>query len=132
MKVDYCAQLAIGLKGYQTYPGLLGLTQRGQKWRHILPSYTWINVGSHNLFLEDITVFETIQLLMEPLYASRLNQTGHGWYVFADQGKLSAYCALKPEEAVEPGMLPGSEAVVCGLIDIAQHMGFEVMRSDVG
>lgn len=69
---------------------------------------------------------------MEPLFSLEVKPNGdHGWNVFADQGKLSTYCVFKPE-AVEHGMLPGSEAVVCRLIDIAQHMGFKVRISDVG
>lgn len=55
----------------------------------------------------------------------------HGWKMFADQDKLSAYCVFKPEDAVEPGMLPIFKTIACGLIYIAQLMGFEVMRSDV-
>lgn len=45
---------------------------------------------------------------------------------------ISCLIGIAEAKLPEPGILPGSEAVACGLIDIAQHMGFEVMGSDVG
>lgn len=126
MQLDYCVQLAIGPKGYQTYPGLLDLTQREQKWQNILLNQCWKPQPVSGRYRDNaVADGASVCLEVKP-------KGGHGWYVFTDQGKLSAYCALKPEEAVEPGKIPGSEAVACGLIDIDEHMSFEVMRSDVG
>jgi acetyl esterase/lipase len=88
-------------------------------WADILPARTWVNVGSHDIFLHDIQAFvqnasadgASVELQVSPGMA-------HAWQFKLDRATQSEYCGLGPGEEVPAGVMPGSENIAEGLLTV--------------
>ncbi|KAL2845309.1 Alpha/Beta hydrolase protein [Aspergillus pseudoustus] len=128
--LDRCVE-AVGAKDGGDELGLVDFTQRcsveGKKenknkeksWKDVLPAKTWVNVGSHDLFLHDIQSFVAnaeadgadIELQVTPCM-------GHGWQIGLDQPTVKEYCNLGPGQEVPNGVMRGSESIAEGLLKL--------------
>lgn len=110
-----------GQDGRKRFSGLLNLAapraSSDATWKEILPSRTWVNVGAHDLFLDDVQAFyrnaandgATIELDVT-------KGKPHGWQAMDDKFTESTYTALRPGEAVGVGVMAGSENMASGLL----------------
>jgi acetyl esterase/lipase len=88
-------------------------------WADILPARTWVNVGSHDVFLHDIQTFvqnatadgASVELQVSPGMA-------HGWQFKLDRATQGEYCGLGPWEDVPVGLMPGSENIAEELLRV--------------
>ncbi|KAL4865669.1 Alpha/Beta hydrolase protein [Aspergillus spectabilis] len=124
--LDRCVE-AVGAKDGETGEGKLGLvdfTKPGplggdKNWKEILPAKTWVNVGSHDVFLHDIETFvasaeadgANIELQVTP-------RMGHGWQLGLDRTTEKEYCGLGSGEDVPKGIMRGSENIAKGLVKL--------------
>lgn len=134
--LDRCAGEVLGTgadaAGSNTYEGvnwdqleLVDLTRPPTKgkgealtWKQILPSFTWINVGEHDNFYDDIQTFRRqaeadgarVELDITP-------KKPHGWHA-GDRPKAKALCQMGPDAEVPAGMLPGCENVGNALLRV--------------
>lgn len=126
-QLDLCAQAVIGPDGYRQCPQLVDYAQpcgSRRSWKELLPKHTWINVGSHDLFVDGIIAFKehavadgaSISLELTP------NQP-HGWYLLADRPTMAIYCNMDSDAQVQAGMLPGAECIASGLFTLLRELG---------
>ena len=97
--LDRCRELLLGVHGRNKFHHLVNFSSplaREHTWDEILPA-TWIMIGSHDVFLDDVTRF------MEAAKADGADvdfcveeKRGHGWTGFHDLLDTKAYCQLKP------------------------------------
>ncbi|CEL03345.1 hypothetical protein ASPCAL04501 [Aspergillus calidoustus] len=88
-------------------------------WEDILPVRTWVNVGSHDVFLYDIQTFvqnasadgASVELQVSPGMA-------HAWQFKLDRSTEAEYCGLGPGEHVPAGIMRGSENIAQGLLRV--------------
>ncbi|KAH7402449.1 Alpha/Beta hydrolase protein [Pyrenochaeta sp. MPI-SDFR-AT-0127] len=88
-------------------------------WKSVLPDRTWVNVGSHDVFLDDIQAF--CHNAARDGAAIELEVTKcktHGWQLFEDKGTESRYCFLGPDEDVPAGLMLGSQNLVNGMLEV--------------
>ncbi|KAM5345268.1 hypothetical protein ACJ41O_011130 [Fusarium nematophilum] len=94
-------------------------SSRGWSWGDVLPRRTWVNVGSYDLFVDDVVDFckhavsEGVELELEIT-----EEKTHGWQAMADYQDSEAYYRLNPGEKVPGGMLPGSLNAMSGLLKV--------------
>ncbi|KAF7550490.1 hypothetical protein G7Z17_g5684 [Cylindrodendrum hubeiense] len=92
---------------------------RGWNWGEVLPRRNWVNVGSYDLFIDDVMTFcesavaEGANLELEVTKAKT-----HGWQAMADHQSSESYYLLEPKEKVPEGMLPGSTNAISGLLRV--------------
>ncbi|KAH8651791.1 Alpha/Beta hydrolase protein [Ilyonectria robusta] len=121
-RLDAAAALVLGWPDNHTGDDLANLSARegrGWRWGDVLPARTWVNVGTYDLFFDDIVAFcdnavaEGAKLEFE---ASK--EKTHGWQARADHEASESYYQLEPNEEVPEGMLPGSVNVASGLLKV--------------
>lgn len=77
-------------------------------WSDILPSHTWVTVGSHDLFIDDIMKFKNHAVADGASIHVEVRVNGtHSWNIIADSGMVKKYCALNPDDTVELGCYQG-------------------------
>lgn len=94
----------------------------------ILPSFTWVNVGRHDVLLHDVQAFverarakgARVQLEITP------NAT-HGWNFTVDKNAEKFFCGLGPEDQVPQGVMAGSDSVCEGIFKILEDDLFAVV-----
>ena len=88
-------------------------------WKDVLPNRTWVGVGSHDLFVDDIQAFcgnalnEGALIKMDVVAGQ-----AHGWDGLADKRSEKEYCALGPEEVVPTECMIGAQSLAQGLVGI--------------
>ncbi|KAL3441745.1 Alpha/Beta hydrolase protein [Aspergillus insuetus] len=119
---------AVGARNAETgaegQVGLMDFTKPGpfngdKNWKAILPAKTWVNVGSHDVFLHDIKAFvasakadgASIELQVTP-------GMGHGWQLGLDQATQKHYYSLGSGQDVPKGIMRGSENFAEGLVTL--------------
>lgn len=123
--LDRAVELAVGPDGQEKHATLIDLAAalpEGRSWAKILPAVTRVNIGSHDLFVDDVGLFvnharedgANIHLEVTP-------KMSHGWQMIGNVPNEKAYCAMSPESPVAEGLLPGSE-------NVANHF-LEIMKS---
>ncbi|RDW93467.1 uncharacterized protein DSM5745_00789 [Aspergillus mulundensis] len=117
--LDRCAALALGPDASQDCRNLLNFcvpSTGDLQWANILPPRTWMNVGSHDLFIDDIISFQTIMAAEGlDIVLSITEGKTHGWQAMADNTSSKTYFNLAPGEALPPGCMPGSANMLLGL-----------------
>lgn len=115
-RLDSAAALAMGSQGGEL--ANFSLPQpRGWNWGDVLPSRTWLNVGSYDLFVDDVVSFcenaaaEGANIKWEITEAKT-----HGWQARADYEGSGPYYMLETKDEVPEGMLPGSINIMKGLL----------------
>ncbi|KAL2809257.1 Alpha/Beta hydrolase protein [Aspergillus granulosus] len=125
--LDRCVE-AVGARDGETGAegklGLVDFTKPGpfngdKNWKDILPAKTWVNVGSHDVFLHDIETFVAsaeadgadIELQVTP-------RMGHGWQLGLDRATEKEYCSLGSGQDVPKGIMRGSENFAEGLVKL--------------
>ncbi|CAK7222844.1 hypothetical protein SCUCBS95973_004974 [Sporothrix curviconia] len=89
-----------------------------RNWKDILPSFTWMNVGEHDMLFDDIHAFKRnaeadgarVDMDITP-------KMPHGWHA-VDRPMVDMLLKLQPEDKIPAGKLPGSENVGAGLITV--------------
>ncbi|KAL4922320.1 Alpha/Beta hydrolase protein [Aspergillus aurantiobrunneus] len=120
--LDRCAEAAIGERGRTEALNLEVLINpwepgSEQSWKEILPSFTWINVGTHDLLLHDIQTF--VQRARTDGARVELDVTPkepHSWNFFRDRNWENPYSKLQPGDRVPSEMMAGSTAIAEGLL----------------
>ncbi|KAJ0414895.1 Alpha/Beta hydrolase protein [Aspergillus carlsbadensis] len=123
--LDRCVEAvgaSSGETGAESKLGLVDFTKRGpfdrdKYWKDILPAKTWVNVGSHDVFLHDIEKFVAsaeadgadLELQVTP-------RMGHGWQLSLDRVTEKEYCSLGSGQDVPEGIMRGSENFADGLL----------------
>lgn len=87
-------------------------------WKQIMPEFTWINVGEHDMFYDDIQTFvrqaeadgARIELDITP-------KKPHGWHA-GDRPNADTLIKMEPDAQVPAGMLPGCENVGNALLRV--------------
>ncbi|KAL1892120.1 hypothetical protein Sste5346_007275 [Sporothrix stenoceras] len=87
-------------------------------WKQIMPEFTWINVGEHDMFYDDIQTFirqatddgARIELDITP-------KKPHGWHA-GDRPNAQKLIEMSPDAEVPAGMLPGCENVGNALLRV--------------
>ncbi|KAK6065677.1 alpha/beta hydrolase fold protein [Seiridium cupressi] len=124
---DQCVALAIGPNGQEKHAALIDFASASpedRSWAEILPNITRLNIGSHDLFVDDAGLFvdqakkdgANIHLEVSP-------RMTHGWQMLSDMPNEKAYLAMSPDSRVAEGFLPGSENVATHLIEIVNSRG---------
>jgi acetyl esterase/lipase len=127
--LDRCVDLVVGKDRNMNTPAreILDLTKPlsdGRLWSHVLPMHSWINVGSHDIFLDDVRHFvqqvraDGAVVDLEIAYGEP-----HGWQFTANESSFNHYCSLQPDQDVPPGMMPGSENILKGAFAILRSCG---------
>lgn len=88
--LDRCTELATGVavdadSAQIDLMDLTGALRNGVDWKRVLPSRTWINIGAHDLFVDDIRKF--VQQATASGARVELEVTGgmpHGWHFTVD------------------------------------------------
>ncbi|GLA33570.1 hypothetical protein AnigIFM63309_000401 [Aspergillus niger] len=126
--LDRCARAAVGNAAGNndiTRFELVDLTKprkNGQSWRQIMPAQTWINVGTHDLFVQEIQSFvELARADGARVELELADGMQHGWQFSKDRHWERQYCALDPADKVPSGMMPGSENIAEGLLMVARQ-----------
>ncbi|KAL3484501.1 Alpha/Beta hydrolase protein [Aspergillus germanicus] len=95
------------------------LADSPKTWADILPARTWVNVGSHDVFLHDIQTFvqnasadgASVEFQVSPGMA-------HAWQFKLDRATQAEYCGMGPGGDVPVGVMPGSENIAEGLLRV--------------
>lgn len=128
--LDRCSRAAVGNAAGNnniTQNELVDLAKprkNGQSWRQVMPAHTWINVGTHDLFVHEIQ--NLVELARADGARVELELTDgmhHGWQFSKDKHWERQYCALDPDDEVPTGMMPGSENIAEGLLMVARQCG---------
>ncbi|KAF4470501.1 het domain-containing [Fusarium albosuccineum] len=128
-QLDAAAELVVGPGAPHGADNLANFSLpygRGWSWGEVLPSRTSVNVGSHDLLVDDIVFFfknaksEGANIELEITEAKT-----HGWQAMADYLDSDAYYKLQGEEEVPEGMLPGSISVMTGLLYLLENEGLD-------
>ncbi|KAH7122078.1 Alpha/Beta hydrolase protein [Dactylonectria estremocensis] len=121
-RLDAAAAMVLGWPDNHSGDNLANFSAREGRdwtWGDVLPARTWVNVGTYDLFFDDIVEFcdnakaEGVNLEFETTEAKT-----HGWQARADWEPSEAYYKLQPDEEVPEGMLPGSVSVAAGLVKV--------------
>jgi acetyl esterase/lipase len=123
--LDRCAEAVRARNGETGVEGKLGLVDftkprpfdGDRSWKDILPAKTWVNVGSHDVFLHDIKSFVAtaeadgadVELQVTP-------RMGHGWQLGLDRATEKEYCGLRSGQDVPKGIMRGSDNFAEGLL----------------
>ncbi|KIH86633.1 hypothetical protein SPBR_08472 [Sporothrix brasiliensis 5110] len=87
-------------------------------WNQILPSFTWINVGEHDMFFDDIQTFiRQAEADGARVQLDMTQKKPHGWHS-GDRSKANEFVQMDPDEAVPEGMLPGCDNVGQALLRV--------------
>ncbi|KAL3430796.1 Alpha/Beta hydrolase protein [Aspergillus tetrazonus] len=119
--LDRCVESAIGERGRVDALNLENLlkqwkTGTERSWKEILPAYTWVNVGSHDVLLHDVQTFvDKARADGARLDLEIADKQPHAWNFSVDNRWVELYCKLKPGDRVPVGMMPGSAAIAEGL-----------------
>ncbi|KAL4804470.1 Alpha/Beta hydrolase protein [Aspergillus unguis] len=122
--LDRCVDAAIGQRGRVDALNLENLLKQWQPgsvqtWKEILPSITWVNVGTHDLLLHDVQTFvEHARNAGANVMLDIAHGQPHGWNFAMDRDWVDRYCGLNPEDEVLPGIMEGSRAISEGLFDV--------------
>ncbi|KAJ0419167.1 Alpha/Beta hydrolase protein [Aspergillus carlsbadensis] len=117
--LDGCVTLALGPDATQDKRNLLNFAVPSTgdlQWANILPARTWMNVGSHDLFFDDIIAFQKIiagEAIDIELTIS--DAKTHGWQSVTDHLCSKTYYNLAPGETLPPDCMPGGANIMSGL-----------------
>ncbi|KAF2847088.1 alpha/beta-hydrolase [Plenodomus tracheiphilus IPT5] len=90
-------------------------------WREILPDRTWVNVGEHDLFADDVQAFaRNAERDGAVVFAEVTKGQCHGWQLFEDGKTQSKYCALGSGEEVPKDFMVGSRNLAMGLLQVVK------------
>ena len=119
--LDEAANMVLGARGRTVFNHLLNFAvpqPRSMTWKDVLPEFTWINVGSHDLFLDDIGNFAANSENDGADVELEVSEGGsHGWQSFVDHATSKKYCSLMPEVDAT-GLMPGAENIAEGILGI--------------
>ncbi|KAL4783861.1 Alpha/Beta hydrolase protein [Aspergillus varians] len=117
--LDRCTTVALGQNPSEHAKSLLNFsrnTDRLWKWDSVLPATTWVNVGSHDLFIDDIIAFQQNAVAEGASVELTITKAKtHGWQSMKDAGSVKAYYALAPGETVPDGLMEGADSIASGL-----------------
>ncbi|KAL4908933.1 Alpha/Beta hydrolase protein [Aspergillus multicolor] len=122
--LDRCVERAIGERGRVDALNLENLLKQWKpgtekNWKGILPAYTWVHVGSHDVFLHDVTTFvENARNDGASVDLDIADKKPHAWNFAADRDWVDLYCGLRPRAPVPDGMMPGSAAIAEGFFRV--------------
>ncbi|KAM0421246.1 hypothetical protein ACHAPT_010968 [Fusarium lateritium] len=119
LRLDGAAALATGGHGGGELANFSAPATRGWSWGDVLPSRTWVNVGSYDLFVDDVvTFYENAVVDGANIKLEITEAKTHGWQARADYEGSEPYYMLDTKEEVSEGMLPGSLNVMEGLLQV--------------
>ncbi|KAK9421729.1 putative Monoterpene epsilon-lactone hydrolase [Seiridium unicorne] len=124
---DQCVALAVGPNGQEKHAALIDFASaspEGYSWAEILPNITRLNIGSHDLFVDDAGLFvDQAKKDGANIHLEVSTRMTHGWQMLSDMPNEKAYLAMSPDSQVAEGFLPGSENVATHLIEIVNSKG---------
>lgn len=134
--LDRCVEAVIGERGRVEALNLEDLINpwepgREHAWDTILPPFTWVNVGEHDVLLHDVQTFVVrarakgarVHLEVRP------NAT-HGWNFAVDKNAEKFFCGLGPDDQVPKGVMAGSDKVCEGIFKIIEDDLFAVVGDE--
>jgi acetyl esterase/lipase len=117
--LDRCASLALGPDATQECKDLLNFCDSSAgraRWGDVLPARTWMNAGSHDLFIDDIIAFQTARAEEGvDIVLMITDSKTHGWQSVEDWKCSTEYYALAPGENLPVGRMPGAANMMTGL-----------------
>ncbi|EEU43449.1 uncharacterized protein NECHADRAFT_82753 [Fusarium vanettenii 77-13-4] len=117
-RLDGAAALAMGSKGGEL-ANFSAPQPRSWSWGDVLPTRTWVNVGSYDLFVDDVVIFcENAATEGADIKWEITEAKTHGWQARADYEGSGPYYMLETDEGVPEGLLPGSVNVMKGLLQV--------------
>ncbi|CAK7219647.1 hypothetical protein SEUCBS140593_003965 [Sporothrix eucalyptigena] len=135
--LDRCADLVIGPNNGKPGAGVqegidwdqlelvdlnLPLGPGRGNWKQILPSFTWMNVGEHDMFFDDIVAFrKTAEADGARMEVNVTPKKPHGWHA-EDRPMANTLLQMSPDETFPSEKLPGCENVGNGLITVWDEM----------
>ncbi|KAL4941813.1 hypothetical protein BDV06DRAFT_173078 [Aspergillus oleicola] len=125
--LDRCGEAAMGERGRVEALNLENLIRQWQPgceqtWKDILPKFTWVNIGSHDVLLHDVQTFvDGARADGAQLFLEVVPRQPHYWNYQRDKDWEDFYCNLGPDDEVPPGVMEGSTNVAEGLFMILDH-----------
>ncbi|KAJ5081096.1 hypothetical protein N7456_013334 [Penicillium angulare] len=93
----------------------------GRTWKQVLPAYSWINIGGHDILLDDATQFVHQARLDGAVVDLEVTKgKPHGWHLTANKASETGYKNLTPNELVPEGIMPGSELIAKAFLEILE------------
>lgn len=119
--LDWAAEKMVPLSVRKKYAEIVDFNRPvpgARSLKDVLPTSTWISVGSHDVFVDDIVRFvkraqndgARVDLEIEP-------DLPHGWNAFLDLSSVSGYLSLGPRDDAK-GVLKAAEKIANGLLSI--------------
>lgn len=119
--LDWAAEKMVPISIREQYAEIVDFNRPisgARSLKDVLPTSTWISVGSHDVFVDDIVRFvkraqndgARVDLEIEP-------DLPHGWNAFMDLTSTSGYLSLGPKDDAK-GMLKAAEKIADGLLSI--------------
>ncbi|CAK7211180.1 hypothetical protein SBRCBS47491_001026 [Sporothrix bragantina] len=94
------------------------LQGKSKNWKQALPAYTWMNVGEHDMFFDDIHKFKkNAEADGARVDVDITPKVPHGWHA-GDRAKVNMVLKLQPDDEIPAGLVPGCENVGEGLITV--------------
>ncbi|KXH54014.1 alpha/beta hydrolase fold protein [Colletotrichum salicis] len=125
--LDGCAKLATdeAVDGTWAQVGFIDLTKPlngGVTWQEVLPSRTWVNVGTHDVFVHDIRTFvHEAQATGAHIELELVDGMPHGWNFTVDKPWEKRYLDLGQSDQVPAAMMQGSAFVAETLWTLLNH-----------
>ncbi|KAL4932852.1 Alpha/Beta hydrolase protein [Aspergillus undulatus] len=125
--LDRCGEAAMGERGRVDALNLENLIRHWQPgceqtWKDILPEYTWVNIGAHDVLLHDVQTFvDCAKADGAQLFLEVVSRQPHYWNYARDRNWEDFYCNLGPNDQVPPGVMEGSTRVAEGLFMIVNR-----------
>ncbi|KAL4785272.1 Alpha/Beta hydrolase protein [Aspergillus varians] len=122
--LDRCVEAVIGERGRVEALNLEDLVNpwepgTEQDWKEILPSFTWVNVGAHDVLLHDVQTFvQRAKAKGAQLELKITPSKPHRWNFDLDKESEDLYCKLRPDDQVPAGMMTGSSTIAEGLLTV--------------
>jgi acetyl esterase/lipase len=117
--LDRCASWVLGEHGREYFPHVVDFASsslpKGLTWSHILPSATWVTVGSHDLFLSDVENFVRVATADGATVDLDIEKgSPHGWLEYYDAPDAKCYLDSPPLEEVA-SIMPGAQLLAAQL-----------------
>lgn len=124
--LDHSVQLVLGRDGQKKHDDLVDFSaplSNGRSWARLLPAQTRVNVGSHDLFVDDVGLFvRNAKADGADIVLEVTPKKGHGWQMVDNMPKEKGYYSMDPAQEVERGVLPGSDSVADHIFELFKAM----------
>lgn len=124
--LDTCVDIAFPPHRRSHLPHFLNFAapmQGDYTWKDILPSFTWIQVGLHDLFVDDIISFkQNAELQGARVVLETAPGMPHAWQLLKDMFDRKEFVALQPGENVGE-LMKGAKNIAQGLLSIIEQRG---------